>query len=206
MDRAFQKTRDLLSTVFGRWYSFSSWWSPLDRRLPNNDSKQVFLVPSLLPSGKEATFYDYAFSATGTRTLPSPEAVRKAAGPRALGYSPQPVKFLDLNLVVKYGSRITIAEGQCLWAIGKFCPTVPVPKVYGWCQDDAEGYMETFIYMELVEGVTLEDAWPDLEVEEKYEVCSQLSMILQDLRELKQDPDNQFIGWYFLSVSVVTYS
>lgn len=54
-----------------------------------------------------------------------------------------------------------------MWTIRHLLPNVPVPEVYGWCQDQGE----TFIYMQLVDGITLEDAWPDMVVEEKHEIC-----------------------------------
>ena len=50
---------------------------------------------------------------------------------------------------------------------------MPVPEVYGWCRDHGE----TFSHMQLVDGITLEDAWPDMFVEEKY-ICIQLHNIL----------------------------
>jgi len=43
---------------------------------------------------------------------------------------------------------------------------MPVPEVYGWCRDQGE----TFSHMQLVDGITLEDAWPDMVVEEKYDL------------------------------------
>ena len=48
--------------------------------------------------------------------------------------------------------------------------------------------------MELVEGITLEEAWPSLEVEDIYDICKQLGQIVKDLRQLKQDPTCLFIG------------
>jgi aminoglycoside phosphotransferase (APT) family kinase protein len=73
---------------------------------------------------------------------------------------------------------------------------VPVPEVYGWCREQGE----TFIYMQLVEGITLEQAWPNFDIEDKYEICQQLQRILENLRLLKQDPSSPFIGmlnWNF---------
>jgi hypothetical protein len=68
---------------------------------------------------------------------------------------------------------------------------VPVPEVYGWCRDQGEA----FIHLQLVEGITLEKAWPDLDIEEKYEICQQLQQNFEALRELKQDPSaSSFIG------------
>ncbi|KAH6995632.1 kinase-like domain-containing protein [Ilyonectria sp. MPI-CAGE-AT-0026] len=43
---------------------------------------------------------------------------------------------------------------------------VPVPEVYGWCRHDGQ----VFIYMELVQGVTLEQSWDTLEEEDRTSV------------------------------------
>jgi len=149
-----------------------------------------YLLPSELPSGENITFEDSSFFAKGEVQLPTPAEVRQAAGAEYRIGRPPPVVFHSLKLLVKYGTIITIAEGQCLWAIGRLLPTVPVPEVYGWRQDNGE----IFIYMQLVEGITLEQSWPDLDVEGRLDVCTQLYHILEDLRQLKQDPMDQFIG------------
>ncbi len=49
-----------------------------------------------------------------------------------------------------------------------------LPEVCGRSWDQGE----TFIYMPLVDGITLEDTWPDIVVEEKYEICVQLHNVL----------------------------
>jgi aminoglycoside phosphotransferase (APT) family kinase protein len=108
------------------------------------------------------------------------------------------VRFEDLKLVVKYGREITIAEALCLWAIRRFLPDqVPVPEVYGWCEDGGE----FFIYMELIQGETLENKWKSLSKPERIDVCDQLRVMLSELRSLKQDPENQFLGGSFLKLS-----
>jgi aminoglycoside phosphotransferase len=124
--------------------------------------------------------------------LPSPAEIRQAAGDQHAIRRPPPARFPALKLIVKYGSSsaVTIAEGQCLWAIRRLIPTVPVPEVYGWCHDEGQ----TFIYMELIEGSTLEEAWPDMDIEDRYSICSQLNSVLEDLRSLRQDPAHPFIG------------
>ncbi|KUJ14488.1 phosphotransferase enzyme family protein-like protein [Mollisia scopiformis] len=144
----------------------------------------------MLPPSEDIYFRNTAFFASGNSSLPTPADVRRAAGPKATSNRPTPVAFSALNLIVKYGPTITITEGQCLWAIKHLLPSVPVPEVYGWCREQGE----TFIYMQLVEGVTLEQAWPDFDIEHKYEICLQLQRILDDVRQLKQDPTSPFIG------------
>lgn len=149
-----------------------------------------YLVPSLLPSADNISFRDSSFFVREDAQLPTPAEVRRAAGTNYRAGRPPPVLFPSLNLLVKYGSAITVAEEQCLWAIGRFVPDVPVPEVYGWCRDNSE----TFIYMQLVGGITLEQSWPDLSVEERLDICKQLRHIVGNLRQLRQDPADQFIG------------
>ncbi|OBT60385.1 hypothetical protein VE03_10145 [Pseudogymnoascus sp. 23342-1-I1] len=156
-------------------------------------SESPYLLPSMLPLGNSVSFEDSAFFTKGNAQLPTPAEVRRVAGAEYGRGRPPPVLFPSLGLIVKYGTEISIAEGQCLWEIRHTLSYVPVPEVYGWCQDNAE----VFIYMELVDGVTLEEAWPDLDVEEKLDICNQLRPMLQDLRGLQQDPSDKFIGMSF---------
>lgn len=62
----------------------------------------------------------------------------------------------------------------------------------GWSSDEDQ----VFIYMELVNGVTLENRWDSLLTEERIKVCEQLQVILTALRQFEQDPGDQFIGEY----------
>jgi hypothetical protein len=48
--------------------------------------------------------------------------------------------------------------------------------------------------MQLIDGVTLEKLWLDLDVEEKYQICMQLHHMLENLRQLRQDPAAPFIS------------
>lgn len=51
-----------------------------------------------------------------------------------------------------------------------------------------------FIYMELVEGRTLQDGWDELNNLDKTYLCDQLSQIINNIRSLEQDPSDQYIG------------
>lgn len=66
-----------------------------------------------------------------------------------------------------------------------------MPELFGWRVGD-ENYV--FIYMELIEGPTLEEYWEHLSIIEKKSILDQLSRIIENLRRLAQDPSNQFIG------------
>ncbi|KAK9604420.1 hypothetical protein V6Z93_002388 [Aspergillus fumigatus] len=142
---------------------------------------------------KEIDFVDTSFFAAGAeRQLPTPTQVRalsKDIGTRA---QPTPVKYEELGLLVKFGPHVTTVEALNLWTIKKvFGDDVPVPEVFGW-RVDKEGY--TFIYMELIEGPTLEECWDALDIREKRAINDQLCQIMGKLRNLAQDPSERFIG------------
>ncbi|OAA55560.1 Protein kinase-like domain protein [Niveomyces insectorum RCEF 264] len=131
-------------------------------------------------------------------SLPSPAAVR-AEGARQHGAAaaarstrPPPVRFPSLGLLVKYGSMVSVAEAQCLVMVRQFLPTIPVPEVYGWRHDGRQA----FIYMELVEGATLEESWDGLTEDEKTAICGELHDLVATWRRLPQTlfSDTPFIG------------
>jgi len=162
--------------------------------MATDDSPHKISV-GMLPSGSLVVFKESAyFSRNGPGcSLPSPAEVRAN---EPLGYRGEslPAQFEALNLFVKYGKEVTIAEGQCLWVIRHLLPYhVPVPEVYGWSEEGGE----VFIYMELVKGITLENRWESLSKQERIKVCEQLRAILLELRNLQQDPKDQFLGKLF---------
>ncbi|KAH6618833.1 hypothetical protein C7974DRAFT_400979 [Boeremia exigua] len=122
-------------------------------------------------------------------SLPTPTEVREVASrsenPRAkLITRPPPVAFPGIGLLVKYGTEVTLAEGQCLLFIrNTLSRVVPVPEVYGWCKDGNQ----VFIYMELVDGITLEKSWDTMIEGEKTSVCQQLHDMVDALGSIKQD-------------------
>lgn len=131
-------------------------------------------------------------------SLPTPTEVREVASrsgdPRAKRANrPPPVTFPNLGLLVKYGREVSLAEGQCLLFIcNALCEVVPVPEVYGWCKDDDQ----LFIYMQLIDGVTLEKRWDAMIEEERTSVCRQLHDMVDALRGVKQDSLSPFIGMF----------
>ena len=157
-----------------------------------------YLLPSMLPSSNDISFTQTTFFASGNTRLPSPAEVRRAGGEANMN-RPRPVVFRSLGLVVKYGLVIKVTEAQCLWAVRNLVPTLPVPELYGWCQDNGQ----TFINMQLIDGITLEEGWPDLDIEEKMNICVELRHMLGDLRQLRQDPTAPFIGKSILQYAYI---
>lgn len=150
----------------------------------------------MVPSDVSIIFKDSSFFKQGNDpSLPSPAQVRAIALERdgTLDFlRPRPVRFPSLNLLVKYGNEIKISEGQCLWALRRLLPEVPVPEVYGWCEDGRQ----VFIYMELIQGDTLEDRWEELVEEDRMQICKQLKLMIGSLNRLEQDPLDNYVGVY----------
>jgi len=125
------------------------------------------------------------------RCLPTPAEVRALSGANQAMPQPPPVRFEHLNLIVKFGPHVAIAEAQCLWVIKRVLrDEVPVPEVYGWRVDGRH----VFIYMQLVRGETLKERWDSLSIADKITVCDHLRQITTSLRQVKQDPNDSFIG------------
>ncbi|KAM5361432.1 hypothetical protein ACJZ2D_013122 [Fusarium nematophilum] len=139
-----------------------------------------------IPSGEDAVFKNKF--PPGLLSLPSPDAVRdeavKSDNPKVKYLErPPPVRFPSLGLLVKYGSQVSIDEGHCLVLVKELAPTVPVPEVYGWCEHGGQ----SFIYMELIQGPTLEEIWGDLDEKDRISVCQELRGMVQTWRGLSQD-------------------
>jgi hypothetical protein len=148
-----------------------------------------------LPDGREPKmdFLESSFFKDNVpgRRLPTPAEVRALSGTNQARPQPPPVRFEHLNLIVKFGPHVTVAEAQCLWVIKRVLrDEVPVPEVYGWRVDGGN----VFIYMQFVRGETLKDQWDFLSVADKSTVCDHLRQITTSLRQVEQDPNDSFIG------------
>ena len=155
----------------------------------------TYILPQHLPDASRSSmdFYDTAFfRANGSNPqLPRPEEVRRLSGANKSHPQPTPVVFEDLNLIVKYGPHVKIAEAQCLWIIRRVLGNaVPVPEAYGWRVDGRD----VFIYMQLIRGHRLKDRWESLTITEKANICDELRGITTTLRQVRQDPSDLFIG------------
>lgn len=158
-----------------------------------------FIPTRTLPHGETIIFNTSAFFTRNKNTpLPAPSEVlsQAASGSVAVdtvhGSQGQPAIFHELALIVKYGQapRVTIAEGQCLWALRRYLPQVPVPEIYGWITEGEH----VFLYMELIDGSGLDCQWDQLCAQDREGICEHLHRILVDLRRLRQDPSEVFLG------------
>lgn len=126
------------------------------------------------------------------RDFPAPEHLRSLFKPHQL---PCPVRFEDLGLIVKFGSRVSTTEAINLWAMRRvFQDMLPVPEVYGWRVLEQDGKTEVFIYMQLIQGPTLQQQWPELSATDKQTICSDLRAKVSCLRTLRHSDLQQVIG------------
>jgi hypothetical protein len=165
------------------------------------DMKSRYIISAKsLPSGPSIIFKNSGyFSRNGQNAIfPTPAEILAQSAVQNPSFQDcqerPPVYFKDLGLVVKFGKdpKVSVAEGQCLWAL-QHVPGIMVPEIYGWTQDGSF----TYLFLELVHGVTLEKLWHDLARSERVEICEQLRFILAELRCLQQEPDDVFIGKAF---------
>ncbi|GIK07577.1 hypothetical protein Aspvir_003243 [Aspergillus viridinutans] len=142
---------------------------------------------------KKVDFTDTSFFTTSPgRQLPSPAEVRALSKDIGRRPEPAPIRFENLNLIVKFGRYVTTCEALNLWMIKKvFGDEVPVPELFGWRVDD-KNYV--FIYMELIKGPTLAECWEHLSIMEKRSILDQLCRITENLHRLAQDASDQFVG------------
>ncbi|GKT51827.1 uncharacterized protein ColSpa_12008 [Colletotrichum spaethianum] len=134
-------------------------------------------------------------------TLPAPAEVRarneEPGNIRATSFDrPPPVTFPSLGLLVKYGGNVTIVEAQTQMMVHeRLQGLVPVPEIFGWTEDDGQ----RFIYMSLIEGVTLQERWCDMNEDEKRVICEELKGMVKELRALEQDSHDRFVGEWIIS-------
>ncbi|PNY21222.1 Uncharacterized protein TCAP_07279 [Tolypocladium capitatum] len=151
----------------------------------------IFSLPDVLEA--EIDFYDTSFfqsSAAPSPQLPTPSSIL-AQWPK-LGSGV--VKFEHLHLAVKFGDStyVRLEEAQTMRAIRQAFPhnDVPVPEVFGWRKHGDQN----FIYMGLIRGPTLRQAWGSLTEAEKKSICGELSRIVEALRRITPDSPTRFIG------------
>ncbi|QPH03883.1 hypothetical protein C2857_000295 [Epichloe festucae Fl1] len=128
--------------------------------------------------------------------LPPPSKIRalnrESGDIRAENFNrPPPVRIPSLGLIVKYGADVTVHEAKTqIMVREKLSGHVPIPEVFGWIVDGGQG----FIYMQLIQGDTLQERWHILDEADKRSVCSQLRAMVASWRSLPQDGRECYIG------------
>ncbi|KOS47034.1 hypothetical protein ACN38_g1999 [Penicillium nordicum] len=166
-----------------------------------SQNELVRLTPSMIPDACNFDAKDSSFFNRWSE-LPSPEEVRKTTEDHSLDnrknltYAGRHMKpplavFDHMGLVVKWGVLVNIHEAQSTYAVYHLLNgRVPVPEIFGWRTDGGE----KFIYMQYVQGQTLEKAWDSLQLTDRDTIARELRTICDNLRQLEQDHSDKFIG------------
>ncbi|KAH8423949.1 aminoglycoside phosphotransferase family protein [Aspergillus melleus] len=101
------------------------------------------------------------------------------------------ILILSPTVAVKFGPHIKIIEAESMLYVAR-STTVPVPKVFAYYTygpidrdlDDYGSYYDTYIFMTLVDGVTLDVAWDQLSDVDKTRISEQLAGYVQELRDM----------------------
>ncbi|KAK1564152.1 phosphotransferase family protein [Colletotrichum navitas] len=156
-----------------------------------------FSAPGQMKFFPESSF----FKERRASTLPTPAEVRarnkEFGNIRASSFDrPPPVTFPSLGLLVKYGGNVAILEAETQMMVHeRLQGKVPVPEIFGWAEDDGQ----RFIYMSLIEGVTLQEVWCDMNEDERHVICGELKEMVRVLRALEQDSHDRFVGKWIIA-------
>lgn len=157
--------------------------------LPNGTHHPLLDI-SALPdiSQAEMDFPDTSFfrsSGSAGGQLPTPASIIHQYGDGGA----RVIKIEDLNIAVKidHESHLRLEELQTMRAIRQIFPDgeIPVPEVHGWRRHGEQ----IFIYMSLIRGKTLREAWPALSEGDKASLHVELSQVVASLRRIAQTPD-----------------
>lgn len=84
---------------------------------------------------------------------------------------------------INHEPYLRLEEAQTMWAVRRLFPDgeVPVPEVFGWRKYDGR----VFIYMSLIPGKTLREAWSSLTIDDKNSLQVKLREIVASLKQIQ---------------------
>lgn len=134
--------------------------------------------------------------------LPRPQDIRIAhqlqTGQQDLHpEAPHIVRYPEYSLCVKYSRRVKQLEAQALYIVTRYLTDFPAPEIYGWRKDGDD----VFLFIELIDGQNLSDAWDSLSECEKTDVWIAIKdRVLSPLATLRQISTRECIGTLQLKI------
>lgn len=95
------------------------------------------------------------------------------------------------EVVVKFGSHVTLHEAKSMLFVNQNTETVPVPKIFAYYSygpiardiGDYGSYYNNYIFMGYVEGQRLDKVWDTYDSVTKTRIAGQLKGYLDELRQ-----------------------
>ncbi|KAL7917162.1 phosphotransferase enzyme family protein [Trichoderma austrokoningii] len=151
--------------------------------MASDGSCKPYLAISTLPdiSKAEMDFLDSFFQSD---QFPRPQLPT----PASIIHNHPTIKELNMVVKINHASYLRLEEAQAMCAIRQVFPNgeVPVPEVFGWRRHGNQ----VFLYMSLIHGPTLREAWPSLTEDDKLSIRNQLGQIVASLRRITQHSPN----------------
>ncbi|KAK6814169.1 hypothetical protein RU639_010108 [Aspergillus parasiticus] len=97
------------------------------------------------------------------------------------------------TVVVKFGTRVAVPEAKNMIYVAQNSKKIPVPEVFAYCTygpidrdiGDYGTLFDTYIFMSLVEGQSLDTVWTSYDQQTKTCVASQLKEYMDELRSMR---------------------
>lgn len=101
------------------------------------------------------------------------------------------VTRIDQDTVTKRGGNVYRNEEAALRQVKQHAPAVPVPEVdYSIFPPDRDGpSQQGIIFMNYIDGNTLESVWPSLDDATKQRVCKDIWQVIAKIREVPKPSD-----------------
>jgi hypothetical protein len=152
------------------------------------------VIAAMAPSSLEISVH---IKAPGFELI-TPEAASRMPQERLFSRGGVKIVKISPTMVMKYGDSVHMSEARTLEFV-RHHTSIPVPQVYaaythGPFEERDEEWAskyDTYIFLDFVEGQTLENEWDDLGGDEKSRIMHELQDYLEQLRAV---PGGTYIG------------
>ncbi|RDK39365.1 hypothetical protein M752DRAFT_296405 [Aspergillus phoenicis ATCC 13157] len=133
------------------------------------------------------------YSAPGF-AVPEPDSINAMVNPSNTIFNWGGVQIVKISpeVVVKFGSHVTLNEAKSMMFVDQNTETVPVPKIYAYYSygpidrefGDYGSFYDNYIFMSFVEGRSLNRTWESYDSVTKSRVANQLKGYFDELRQI----------------------
>jgi hypothetical protein len=147
-------------------------------------------MPELSDSTTEGPKINVLYVAPGHEVISPDQVEMSKLETVAIGAGTQLAR-LSSSMLVKYGTHASLIEAKTIRFVAEHT-SIPVPKLYAAYAygpldrdiDDAGSLYDTYIFMEFIEGDTLEKSWNSYDSTAKLQIAADLKEYIEQLRSL----------------------